>query len=128
MKETKRIRYKCSVCKMDHVIDIPLTLIENRKHYPVTYFAIHKFQGTVPEDQHMKDADILTSFYIDQNFHVRGTEGYLLDSSGNIMAQEDAEQLILFLTNHIIELQSSFEKIQSDLVECQNKLEKQKKK
>ena len=67
------------------------------------------------------NSPVLTSFYIDRKFHIRGTEAYLLDGSGNIMAQEDADQLIKFLTNHIIELQAAYDDLTAELREYKQK-------
>ena len=116
MKESKRIRYSCSVCKKEHPVNVPLKSVKNSHHFPVTYFTLHKYQGDLEAHPELSDVDVLARLYIDQNFHVRGAEAYLLDSSENIMAQKDAEKLISFLTNHILELQTLNEELMDKLV------------
>lgn len=123
MKEFKRIRYYCSVCKKEHPVDIPLNIIEKRKNFPVSYFTLHKYQGITRDKPDFVEADVLASLYIDQQFHIRGAEAFIVDSSANIMAQEDAEKLIQFLTNHILELQE----LNEELVEKLQKFDKKKK-
>ena len=119
----RRVRYSCPVCKKEHWVDFPIRLILTSKNFPVNYFAIHKYDGD-DKNPELHDANVLIGYFIDQKFHIRGLEGCIISSNGNIMAQTDAEQLISFLTTHIIELQNSYDEIMKkyqDLLESTKK-------
>jgi hypothetical protein len=118
----KRVRYLCPICKINHWVDFPINLILSSKIFPVNYFIIHKYEGD-PSGGH-SDADVLIGFFVDQKFHIRGIEGRIISSSGNIMAQTDAEQLITFLTNHIIDLQDNYDEIAEKYQDLLAKTEK----
>ena len=111
MSKFVRKMYHCRICKKSHYINFPRNFAENQKRYPFVFFSIHKFSGDLDEHFNKKDADIITTFYVDKNLTIRDVDVAWEDSSANIISENDTQKLVGFLIDHINELQDAYDSL-----------------
>ncbi|MHA1854479.1 MAG: hypothetical protein ACTSYY_00440 [Promethearchaeota archaeon] len=117
--------YYCRICQKNHAIKFPVDFAENQKRYPFVFFAIHKYSGNSDFD---KEADIITTFYIDKNLTIRDVDVAWEESSTNIISEYDTTRLVGFLIDHINELQDAYDSLMEKYVKLQELSKKQTKK
>ena len=110
---TKFVRkmYYCRICKKSHKIKFPRTFAENQTRFPFVFFSIHKYSGNSDENNNKKEADVITTFYVDKNLTIRDVDVAWEDSSSNIMSENDTQKLVGFLTDTINEMQEQYDSL-----------------
>ncbi|QEE15821.1 hypothetical protein DSAG12_01648 [Promethearchaeum syntrophicum] len=111
MSQLVRKRYFCRICQKSHTIKFPRHFAENQKRYPFVFFSIHKYSGDSDEFIEKNGADIITTFYVDKNLTIRDVDVAWEDSSSNIMSENDTENLVMFLTETINEMQEQYDSL-----------------
>jgi transcription elongation factor Elf1 len=112
MPEMVKKIYQCPVCKSRHNIEFPVDFAKNRSKFPFTYVCLHKFEGKAA-DVSDSQIDILTTLYLDANLDIRGVEAMKQEADNDIISKDDSTKMMETLTNHIIDLQTEYAKLEA---------------
>ncbi|MHA2001193.1 MAG: hypothetical protein ACTSVU_03790 [Promethearchaeota archaeon] len=110
-KEIVVRQYHCPVCKTRHNVELSSVLVKNKTYFPVSYFYLHKFEGETKGNLDLVDADVYTVLYIDKQLQIRGVEAATQDTDGNFISKQDVRKMMDYLTNHITDLQRSYDEL-----------------
>jgi len=111
MSKFVRKLYHCRICNKSHSIKFPRNFAENQKRYPFVFFSIHKYTGNSKDRINQSDAEIITTFYVDKNLTIRDVDVAWEDSSSNIISENETQKLVIFLTDHINEMQEEYDSL-----------------
>jgi len=115
--------YHCRICNKSHSIKFPRHFAENQTRYPFVFFSIHKYSGDSDEFNDKAGADIISTFYVDKNLTIRDVDVAWEDSSSNIMSENDTENLVMFLTETINEMQEQYDALMEKYTKLLESLE-----